>query len=723
MSKLRFAAAAMTAGAAITLAGAWMTERPNSPSPVTSAVPAGDSSRETDTKPSDSRADFAPGPSTNIGSSELIDSAPTGLAVAGLLERADQHIMSGGYAAALRLLTAIETTTASTPTPDVALRVAICFEALGQDREAHQRFDTVTRHSPGTPLRRLAMFGKARCWNRGRRRELAASTLYHLALTSPDDNASRAVAWHLLGNALIGRHNDSLPRQGPLDDNAFLSSTIALSTADTVEAIRRAMTEKAREASDGAVMIEVVHRLGDNPANTYASIRVDARKVTELVSHLAASAGWEVEAAPEVARELSGRVQSWDTGVVDAATLLDAVLSRFDLGWSFSHGRLRLWSLKTAPPEDALTYRRAQTRRALEQAIVQGPDHRWCCHSYLALGRLAAEQGRLPEAVRFHEQGLLTDSTPDCQTELLLNLGRLQLALGERDAALESFYQVVDAAGLHPLQAIGCLSVGRLQIENGVPHKAVPELARGLAQSEGTPLEPHAACLLAGAYLLDGNPHGANRVLSKRQRLLAGGPLRDAAAFLSATARFDAAITSTERSRAAVDLLEAVSHIDPAGQFGGHWWVLCIRALEQTGLTSEADRLRRACLESTARFPFRDQVLTDTIRRRFQSEPHWDGEPLLRSQVAEAGASLSVAARLWKTESLWRQGHTEQALQSGLTLVRDDDLADDTRRDALRLLGRIYQQREDFSAAVACFAGVLPESSPPSNTETIGGVP
>ncbi|MCA9052969.1 MAG: tetratricopeptide repeat protein, partial [Planctomycetaceae bacterium] len=528
----------------------------------------------------------------------------------GQLDLVDQRMLAGSYASALRLLEQLRAASQARDLSQYMLRIGHCHEAIGKWDSAIAGYDEAARTTTSPDLQVQAVIGKVRCWTQTGRSELAIAALYQLAL-GQSSSSSRVTGevWHLLGNTLAQSYAGPSAGRTSLDDQELFGTAPRSNTADFIAAlndpsIARSLNEGRRQAP-----AELLQRLGDSPPEVFVRVSFVRTPVTQILSWLSATAGWEVRASSDLSRTLAGRVQSWHVDAMDAATLLDAVLSGLDVGWTWGENVLTLWSIGGGPEAVVERFRREQTHRALQQAATQAPDHRWCCHTYLNLGRLAAESGQLAEALRLHELGLGAVQSPECELELLLNASRLRLRLGERTAALQSAYRSVDISGTHPLRSLGYLLVGRLLLENGESRSAVPELVRGLALCEGTPLESRAACLLASAYLLAGNPHGANAVLMKRGPMLRGGAERDVAAFLSALSRYDAAATVEERGRAAPSLMESVSHIDPAAQYGGHWWTLCSRALDETGLTEEAKVLRNRCLTSAPRFPLRDKIL------------------------------------------------------------------------------------------------------------------
>jgi tetratricopeptide (TPR) repeat protein len=344
----------------------------------------------------------------------------------------------------------------------------------------------------------------------------------------------------------------------------------------------------------------------------------------------------------------------------------------------------------------------------LQQALTRAPSHRWACHACVALARLAAIANQSHEALRLSQQAVDQFPRAECRAEIWLNRGKLLLTSGDRDEALRAFYLAVDSVDSHPLKPIGYLYVGRLHLENGDSDKAIPALMRALALAEKTPLEPAAACMLSSAFLLDRNPHGANAILMKRRNLLSGGPLSDQAAMLSALARFDGAVEPDRRRHEAAGLVESLAHVQPGAMFGGHWWCLVVDGYRKTGMTHEADRLRDECLRRTPHFPLRDQLLLSAIESRVRSasEPRADDALRVFANLQTVGVRDDV--RLLDARTAYRNGLHDAALERCEKLVRDAAASDEARREALRLMGRIYQGREDYKSAVSCYAGMLP---------------
>ncbi|MEZ6064988.1 MAG: hypothetical protein R3B90_04620 [Planctomycetaceae bacterium] len=201
-------------------------------------------------------------------------------------------------------------------------------------------------------------------------------------------------------------------------------------------------------------------------------------------------------------------------------------------------------------------------------------------------------------------------------------------------------------------------------------------------------------------------------MLMKRSRLLTAGPHRDAAALLASMARMHAAIDIGERERAATQLVEAATHVDPAAEYGWHWWVLVARAYAETGLSHESQRVREECLRVTPSFALRGELLIQSTRSSIDSLPPEKVAAEMERLQTEGLHAQHQQARLLLAREASRAGRQAEALASCQELIREPSLETETRRDALRLMGRVYQRQGEYELAVACFAGALPADRP-----------
>ncbi len=629
------------------------------------------------------------------------------VASADLLQRADELILEGSYSTALRLLRTLAATVTGDTQQTVRLRIGLCCELVGDLSPAQQQYDLAGQGNL-RQVREHALLGKIRCWMASNRNTVAEALYQSLTASHGPGTSRLGDCWHLLAQSVAadlfrtGTEND-------LDETRLFHSRPSTPVLEILQAVRSADDERVPPPTlFSTEQIDVVRRLGERPQELFLTADLSPRPIADCLAALAKSGGWEVGISELASSQLMGHRRALKFVDLDAAFVLDALLSGANLSWSVEGNRLKIVDSSELSPAERDARHRQRAERALRAAIAAAPDHAWVSHAYLAIGRLAALEERYPEALRYHEQALSLFPDAECRIELLINQGKLLLQLGERDAALERFYAAADSATGHPLRPTAFLYIGRLQLENNRPDRAKPELMRALALCQDGPYEDIAACLLASALLMDRNPHGANAVLMKRRTALAAGDCVDQAAFLSALARYRATVSESYRQRMARDVVEAVAHADPGAMFGGHWWVLCVEALDAVGMAHEARRMRNECLTHTAPFPLRDQLLLTAAQEHVQASTGDEILQAMQSLAREDQSRLPDQTRLIAADNAFQEGNTDRALRLCTELVRDTTVPDDIRRNSLRLMGRIFQNRGDFHAAVACFAGTLP---------------
>lgn len=642
-------------------------------------------------------------------------SATPGRSSAVLLQRADELVLQGMYASAFRVLSAIPQDGTPGSAAEVRFRIGLCSELSGDATAAQTHYEAVLNTHGSHPVGQQAFRGLMRIWNVTGRRSLSSSALYRQIVRSEaGSSAATEEAWHLLGLSLASQVS---PRQkDSLDDRVLFFTEPVLRVAEIFAALGRTETPSnpSRGTSEG---VDVLERFGSTPDAVRLRASLHQKPLRDVIRSFVTAAGWSVEFSEMASARLTGRTMTCDIDNADAAFLLDAGLSELGLGWKFENSLLVVQDLAEFPAEEQNRLRIARALRVLQTAVDRAPRHPLNSYSCVALGRLAALSGRPAEALRICEQTSEQSGNLECHAELWTNRGKLLLVADRRKEALEAFYRVIDAIDSHPLKAICYLYVGRLHLEDGHAGKAVPALMRSLALLEKSSLEPCAANMLAGALLLDGNPHGANAVLMKRRQRLSEGNLIDQSAMVAALARYRSAVEPERKRQAAVSLVEALSHVNPDTMFGGHWWCLTIDGLRETGMTHEANRLREECLRKTRPFPLRERLLINAIQDKLRSVSS-SSQPVEQTLQGFAGSevvSVRNEVRLLDARAAHQNGLSDAALERCRVLVQDQSVPNDIRREALRMMGTIYQLREDYASAVLCFSGMLPVAATPLN--------
>lgn len=649
-----------------------------------------------------------------VSESPALPSPPPASPVARALERSENLILEGAYGSAQSALATVVTEAAGTVQGDRAgFLTALAIELQGDSASAATAYLNLAGTAQNRAARRQAAVSYARVLHRLGRHDVVVESLYRevLRLGSSELDALDADTVHLLAQAVGDQAFEQAGPSNPLDDRTLFGCRPTLTARHLLE---QTISVRATELPATAQLeARCDQRLGDDPGQVYVTLRGGDAPVAEIVQRLAELSQREVQWDSPAVRRISGRTLSVDVAGLDLATVLDAVLTPFGLGWFAAPDKLEIVPLAELDAERSRAERNARLRRAVHWAISRAPDHPWSAAAYVLLGRLEAEDGRTELALQMNRQAQKL-MRGRCLMEAGLNEAKLALQVGERESARASLYRCVDSVDSHPLKYVGYLYLGRIQLEDDQPHPAIALLQRGLLLTQQSPHEPLAALLLSSALLLDGNPQGANAVLQNHKTQLEASEHRDSAAFVAAYSRFAATTPGERRHHEAASLIEALTRLEPARQFGGHWWYLAAEAFRDVGITPEADRVTREAVLAGRRFPLRDRLVMRTLRERLQREPGAQGEAAIAELLKDADGSWGHDARLAIAETEFRRGLDEPAMQHAQALAADAAATPQVRRAALRLLGRIHQHRQEYDAALHCFAGVLPGTALPN---------
>lgn len=642
--------------------------------------------------------------------------------------QAEALLLEGTYAAAQAHLDAAAA--AHLAGERVTYLRGVCAEFLGNLAAAQAAYElaAATAETPGA--RRQAQLAYARILERQGRHDVVVETLYRdlLRSGSAEFDALDADAAHLLAITLgeqcflaaeqsdLYRDDVLAPARLPLDARRLLTAPAA--APPSFPAVEPVPLE-----------VHCRQRLGDHPGEVYVSLRGTDATIVELLTRIGDVLGRPLTCPAAVVRDLGARTLSLDVDEMDLALALDAVLSPLGLAWIPHPDRIEIAAASELPEDRRRELQAARTRRVVQLSLLRSPDHPWAAAQYALLGRLAAGEDQLDVALQFLRQARQA-SRGRRLPEASFNEGKLAMRMGDPAGAKLALYSCVDSIDAHPIKPAAYIYLGRLHLEADSPHEAVAPLQRAVQLTADSPAEPLAVTLLGSALLLDGNPQGAIAVLHNHRQRLNESRLREAAAFITAYAKFSAARTGDLRSREAAGLLEAVSRIDPAVEFGGHWWYLTAETFREFGITIEADRISQAALQAAPRSALRDRLVQRTLREQMQRDPSIAVDAAMTSLLSTADQTWRYEARLAVAETEYRRGLDEPARTHCRAIVQDATAPDHVRRGALRLLGRIHQQRREHDAALQCFAGSLPGGPLPtvdvealSRPRVAGGAP
>lgn len=651
------------------------------------------------------------------------------------LQRGEDLIHEGNYIAARQVFREFGDGLTGGMRAQLLLRLALCQEALGDHADALANYRRVIGINVNPPINEAALLGQSRVWKNSGQTDLATSTLFRALLEFPRDGTDtrQSSLPHQLGALLASRFRSAsetaVNRPVSLLDDVLTVPSQLFRPEKLLEEWSKLDFEAGRRGpSSSAPGITVTDRFGSAPDEVLLSLRSDNLTALDLIEGAVTAAGWSVETSPAARRRLQEHTLRPDCTDLPVAIILDALMDQYQLCWTWtpsprSGSPAASIVVRTHDETDAAELtaaRRAAARRTLTFACGFAPDHWGAATSYMELGRLnaletaSADAGVAPgrvsreQAIRGYRQAIELFPRSEHVPDAWLNIGKLHLQGGELQEAVQALHRAVDSMTGHPLQPVAYIYLGRIHLELDAPRSAVSPLIRGLALAATTEFEPVAALLLASAYYLLENPRGANTVLVDHRQSFKESAVRDQAAFLAALIRFRAASSPRHRDTEGTILIQALTNLDQSQFFGGHWPYLVGTAYRETGMTEQSLATFAASFRSSYSFPLQDRMRSVLLREGVPTPSQLPSN----SGVASESRTIHFEVDLAEAQQAFRSGDHDETLRLCRRFLTQPDAPVELRREALRMMGRVFQIRGDHRQAVLCFTGVVPEENP-----------
>ncbi len=515
---------------------------------------------------------------------------------------ADKWLEAGDAAAALGVYEAYAGESAALPA-GLGYRMAGCLELLGHADAALQHYSVLTEDASAPSTSELGMLGQIRCWIvRG---ELAtAQALACRLLHNQGDSRIRSQAYALLAEAVVRQTLEgdtagllapagvAAPRFRITPADLMLGQARGVAPADASP--QGALSSQAPSSATGdsttlprtaagEVELRIVARFGDKLQEIQANIQAPRRSLVHLVEEIGAVAELSVHWTSQLEQAVAPRTASLSLTDVSLAEALDLLLLPHGLLWSVQENALRIEAWRDSGDPQQGDARSELAERCLQRAIAAVPDESRAAPCYLWLGNLAAKQGNLELAVNYYDQINRQYPRSPVGVRAEFNAAKALFTLGEKEACRQSFYHVIDRGGADPLDAISYLYLARMLIDGGQARRAVQPLTRALVLSSNEKILDVAALTLAGCYLTEGSPTAALTTLAQHRASLAGGDGADAAAFLTALARFRSTDPESNGDVGRT-LVNTVAHVVPEDFFGDYGYLLLGAAYDEIGL-------------------------------------------------------------------------------------------------------------------------------------------
>jgi len=627
-----------------------------------------------------------------------------------LMTIADEQLASGSYVQAMRAYQAIRQKSQGTPAAAILMRLALCAEAAGRRAAALEAYRKVAATQADPAWAGVARYGEARCLAAVKRHDGLQTDLLRRVLLDESEflPTVRHEVLHLIGRDLW-QEQSLMVSVDLLDDKSLTVPEWSADPARLLDELPLLIHETPVKI--GPIQFQVLHFDDNTPDGISVRLSCGTTRLEPLLQNLVRGCRLECELSPQAIKQLQGRTQQIHVAETRLAILLDGITIPYDLCWQQQDDKVVIRHRDEMTPGELRECRLKSAERILRIAVIDGASSRQVGHSRMALATLLYEQKRAADAVQFLQVQIESEPRSVVETEAAFNLGKCLMVLNERNEAREAFLRSIDAAGgMADVKIAAYIFTSRLLLEDNQSKLAISNMMRGVALSEGTTMEPFATLQLGSAYLIFGNPQGANSVLMERRDELANGPGREAAAFLSALARFRAAVLADRREREGWAVVSALAEFKPEKYCGGHWAVLVAEACEELGLEGQATEAYLLALKKLPTSWLRDRTVM-RLAARYQKEHEFEEARLLLVTLTTAEADqIAFQAKLSSAELSLEQNQPDDAIRACRALIDATDTPQ-LERAALRIMGRAYERKKNHQAAIYCFAGMLPEAT------------
>jgi tetratricopeptide (TPR) repeat protein len=594
-------------------------------------------------------------------------------------------------------------------------RICVARELVGQVEVAGESYRALTGESVSASIRLAAQLGQARIWMETGEREMARAVLAR-AKSSPiiiarPEGALAGEVSHLLAQSFMPAPRD-FDEVAYLDDGMYSASrrwsaAQLLALAEDVEPLAAA----PKVAGDPENEIEILYSYGPHPDETriFASLH-KPQLILELVAKLAEKTAIKIEWSQGARLEVQNRLQKFDKRDVSVAIALDELLSTYNLLWTWEEDRVVVRSPSECDAHKLESIRREFAGRLLRRAVSEHPDHSLAKYSFLALGALSFVNGDYANATSVYDK--FETQFPDSSDVIVayFNNAKTLLKQGQRDLAIQSFFQVADGGHGHPLQSAANAYVGRLFLENGQIEEATRPLIRAVSTATGAQ-RAVPAIMLSSAYILAENSHAAVKVLvEERSHILdaeVDESLRSIAELITSYAGFLVAHGDLEVADGGRKLVQSLSHLQLDPRVGQHVLLIAGNAFEAVGLLARMEDLFVEKIEQGLMPWVREEVLLRLERSFLESGQIGRARALIERSLVNEDEPLSVNATLQLARLCMAEGNQIEALAVCRELLTND-LTSEQKAEVLRVMGRFYELNNEHYQAALCFAGMLP---------------
>ncbi len=610
-------------------------------------------------------------------------------------------------------------------------RMGLSLESMGHGDEALASYRALASRTTAARTAAVALLGQARVWLRMRRPNESKALLCDLVRRSASPELRNqpflSDARFLLD---LAASLEILPNEapGPFNDSPVVPLTSDWSLSRALDWENRPVASKPSPPKPGggdkagpplfpaegdganakgnrdesSAAVEVVEvQAGDPPL---VRLFVQQMSLGALLDRLAEKARLHLDWSSSARQQIEGRSAIAAMERAPLSDALRALIEPLGLVWNIQGDKLILTSEEETSPEQLLALRRRNARQGLSEAVKSNPRHPLTPVAFLELGDLEYQDHRLDAALGWYDRLLREWPRSPSAIEAQYNIGLLRGRQGDRPAARQAFYRVIDRAPAHELTPLAYWRVGRMFLDEGDGEKALSPLRRALRAGNGTPAQSAAIVTVAAAHLLTDNPRAANAVLLEYRERIRHEQLRPAAVFLDTLARFRCADVG-QRKRESGDLLAALLTARDDPILGPVGFVLMGQAYRELGMAGETARAYERALPNL-REPLAGELTLALAEAYTTLEKHESAVKTYRRAIDKGSPSVSRRARLRLAEIALEQKKPQDCLKSCRELLQEASGVD--AASVLRLMASAYGQIGERDKAIRCLQGELP---------------
>ena len=644
------------------------------------------------------------GSSPGFQSSELRTERWSPEIVSRQLATADEAIHEARYEHAANSLEPFSRASNNQLNPNILFKLAACRESLNQDAAALESYEKSLNATRREPLHTAARLGQCRIWTRGGKALAARNALFRSLLNKESVGSFQVegrLVHELALTATTSLLNSSASRPKLSDQHLHVPHYEVAAEKLLAELARNSHAEPSASDSHEKLVRSVLKL--DQSAE---AILVDAKSgdlpVHELIDSLCTAAELHVQVDEACRQKLKKETTSVNFEGLPLALVLDALHAPLDCEWEQNNDVIAIRSVDQEQP----AVERKRLERLIRFAISSAPDHELAPYSLLASAVVKQRHGQIASAVRDYQQLLERFPRNQFTDDIWMNLGKCYL-LSDSRKSLTAFHRASDIASGNYADAIAKAYVGRISLREGDPEKAILPLERAISIVGQDEMQLDLQLLLSAAYLRSTRLEMADQTLQRCLNHTSSSQRRNEIAFLAGMIRLQRN-DNRLRDRQSAELLSAAKQIDYESCFGEHWWAMGCEAFHALGFQDESLRLYERHRQEYSKLRICRQV-EKTIRPAAE---------ILNASAQNVTAKSHDFMQILENR-LASESSYDEIIAVCEGLLQQPETSPQQRLEALRILGRVSQQRGDHDSAVKYLTADLNDQNQTSPTQRL----